>query len=57
MRCSDVRQAEQALIQKFYPNLSLSGSLGWTNGSGAMVVNPAEDAPAEAPKKKKDKKS
>lgn len=47
----DVRQAEQALIQKFYltnaaraafyPNLSLSGSLGWTNGSGAMVVNPA----------------
>lgn len=47
----DIRQAEQALIQKFYltnaaraafyPNLSLSGSLGWTNGSGAMVVNPA----------------
>ena len=67
MRCPDVRQAGQALIQKFYltnaaraafyPNLSLSGSLGWTNGSGAMVVNPAEDAPAEAPKKKKDKKS
>ena len=47
----EVRQAEQALIQKFYltnaarayfyPNLTLSGSLGWTNGSGAMVVNPA----------------
>lgn len=47
----DIRQAENVLIQKFYltnsarasfyPNLSLSGSLGWTNGSGAMVVNPA----------------
>lgn len=47
----EVRQAEQALIQKFYltnaakayfyPNLTLSGSLGWTNGAGAMVVNPA----------------
>ena len=47
----DIRQAENVLIKKFYltnsaraafyPNLSLSGSLGWTNGSGAMVVNPA----------------
>ena len=47
----EIRQAEQVLIQKFYltnaarayfyPNLTLSGSLGWTNGSGAMVVNPA----------------
>jgi NodT family efflux transporter outer membrane factor (OMF) lipoprotein len=47
----DIRQAENVLIQKFYltnsaraafyPNLSLSGTLGWTNGSGAMVVNPA----------------
>ena len=46
----DIRQAEQALIQRFYltnaargafyPNLTLSGSLGWTNGSGAMVLNP-----------------
>lgn len=47
----EIRQAEQELIQKFYltnsakaafyPNLTLSGSLGWTNGAGAMVVNPA----------------
>jgi outer membrane protein TolC len=47
----DVRQAEQALIEKFhltnsaraafYPNLSLSGSLGWTNGNGSMVINPS----------------
>lgn len=47
----DVRQAEQNLVEKFYmtnvarasfyPDLSLSGQLGWTNGSGAMVVNPA----------------
>ena len=50
-RRPDVRQAEQALVEKFYmtnsaraafyPNLSLSGSLGWTNGNGAMVVDPA----------------
>lgn len=50
-RRPDIRQAEQVLIQKFYltnaaraafyPNLTLSGSLGWTNGAGAMVVNPA----------------
>jgi outer membrane protein TolC len=50
-RRPDIRQAEQVLIQKFYltnaarayfyPNLTLNGSLGWTNGSGAMVVNPA----------------
>lgn len=50
-RRPEIRQAEQELIQKFYltnaaraafyPNLTLSGSLGWTNGAGAMVVNPA----------------
>lgn len=50
-RRPDVRQAEQVLAQKFYltnaarsafyPSLNLSGSLGWTNGSGAMVINPA----------------
>lgn len=50
-RRPDVRQAEEVLAQKFYltnaarsafyPSLNLSGSLGWTNGSGAMVVNPA----------------
>lgn len=50
-RHPDIRKAEQTLIQKyyltnaarayFYPSLTLSGSLGWTNGSGAMVVNPA----------------
>ena len=50
-RHPDIRKAEQVLIQKyyltnaarayFYPNLTLSGSLGWTNGNGAMVVNPA----------------
>ena len=50
-RRPEIRKAEQALIQKFYltnaarayfyPNLTLSGSLGWTNGNGSMVVNPA----------------
>lgn len=50
-RHPDIRKAEQTLIQKyyltnaarayFYPSLTLSGSLGWTNGNGSMVVNPA----------------
>lgn len=50
-RRPDVRQAEEVLAQKFYmtnaarsafyPSLNLSGSLGWTNGAGAMVINPA----------------
>ena len=46
----DVRQAEMSLVQyfydkniaqaAFYPNLSLSGALGWTTGSGAIVLDP-----------------
>ena len=50
-RRPDVRQAEMALAEKFYmtnsaraafyPDLTLSGSLGWTNGAGAMVIDPA----------------
>ena len=46
----DVRQAErnmeiafyerQQALQAFYPDLTLSGSLGWSNGEGA--VNPAQ---------------
>ena len=46
----DVRQAEMSLAQyfydkniaqaAFYPNLSLSGALGWTTGSGAIVLDP-----------------
>ena len=49
-RRPDVRQAEQALIEKFYmtnsaraafyPNLSLSGALGWTTGGGSIVLDP-----------------
>ena len=50
-RRPDVCQAEMALAQcfydtniaraAFYPNLSLSGALGWTTGNGgAIVVNP-----------------
>ncbi|MFR9661913.1 MAG: TolC family protein, partial [Rikenellaceae bacterium] len=47
----DVRMAERALAQSFYgvniarsslyPSLSLSGSMGWTNGSGSVVLDPA----------------
>lgn len=49
-RRPDVRQAELALEQTFYsvniakgafyPNLTLSGTLGWTSGSGSIVLDP-----------------
>ena len=48
----DVRQAEAALMAAYantniarsalYPNLSLSGTAGWTNSAGSMVVNPGK---------------
>lgn len=47
----DVRQAEYNLAQAFYatnaaraafyPSLTLSGTLGWTNNGGGVVTNPA----------------
>ena len=49
-RRPDVRQAELALAQAFYsvnsaraafyPNLTLSGTLGWTTGNGTISVDP-----------------
>lgn len=46
----DVRQAERTYAKSFYatnaaraafyPNLTLSGSLGWTNNGGGIVTNP-----------------
>ena len=49
-RRPDVRQAEMSLMQYFYdrniaraayyPNLNLSGALGWTTGTGAIVLDP-----------------
>lgn len=51
-RRPDIRQSEQALVQAFYaaaearaalyPSLTLSGSAGWTNSAGAIVVNPGK---------------
>lgn len=48
----DVRSAEQSLAQAFYttnaarsafyPSVTLSGSAGWTNSAGAMIVNPGK---------------
>lgn len=48
----DVRQAEQNLAAyfyaegearaAFYPSLTLSGTLGWSNSSGGIVLNPAQ---------------
>lgn len=48
----DVRQAEQRLRQTFYnvnivraafyPSLTLSGTLGWTNSAGSVVSNPGK---------------
>ncbi len=46
----DVRQAEAALAQSFYnvnaarasfyPSVTLSGSAGWTNNAGGVILNP-----------------
>lgn len=51
-RRPDIRQSEQALIQAYYataearaslyPLLTLSGSAGWTNNSGAVASNPGK---------------
>lgn len=48
----DVRQAEASLAEAFYasnsaraafyPNLTLSGSLGWTNNGGGTILNPGK---------------
>lgn len=48
----DVKTAELALAQAFYttnearsafyPSISLSGSAGWTNGAGEMILNPGK---------------
>lgn len=48
----DVRVAELSLAQAtyttnaaraaFYPSITLSGSAGWTNSAGSMIVNPAK---------------
>lgn len=48
----DVRQAEAALAEAFYatnsaraafyPNLTLSGSLGWTNNGGGAILDPGK---------------
>ena len=48
----DVRQAEMELAQAFYathaarsafyPNITLSGTLGWTNNGGGAITNPAQ---------------
>ena len=48
----DVRQAEHSLEaafyatnqarSNFYPNITLSGSAGWTNEAGSMIVNPGK---------------
>lgn len=48
----DVRQAEAALAEAFYatnsaraafyPSLTLSGSLGWTNNGGGAILNPGK---------------
>lgn len=48
----DVKAAELALAQAFYttnearsafyPSITLSGSAGWTNGAGEMILNPGK---------------
>ena len=48
----DVRQADMELAQAFYatnvaraafyPNITLSGTLGWTNNGGGVITNPGQ---------------
>ncbi len=48
----DVRMAEFSLMQSYYatakarsalyPSISLSGTVGWTNNAGGMIVNPGK---------------
>ncbi len=48
----DVRQAQRTMESAFYgvnlarsafyPSLTLSGSIGWTNNAGSMIVNPGK---------------
>ena len=48
----DVRMAERSLESAFYatnaarsafyPSITLSGSAGWTNSAGSMIINPAK---------------
>ena len=38
----DVRAAERSLEQAFYATIVLSGSAGWTNSAGSMIVNPGK---------------
>ena len=48
----DVRSAEYSLMQSFYatnaarsalyPSITLSGTAGWTNSAGSMIVNPGK---------------
>ena len=48
----DVRSAEFSLAQAFYttnaaraafyPSITLSGSAGWTNSAGSMIINPGK---------------
>ena len=47
IRMADYVMAEafyntQAARQAFYPNISLSGVLGWTNSGGGVVMNPGD---------------
>lgn len=48
----DIRSAEYSLMQSYYatsearsalyPSITLSGTLGWTNNSGARIVDPGK---------------
>ena len=47
LRIADYRMAEafyntQAARQAFFPNITLSGTAGWTNNAGALVANPGK---------------
>ena len=41
-RRPDVKSAELSLVQAFYASITLSGTAGWTNSAGNLIVNPGK---------------
>ena len=41
-RRPDVKSAELSLASAFYPSITLSGTAGWTNSAGNMIINPGK---------------
>ena len=42
MELAQAFYATNAARAAFYPNITLSGTLGWTNNGGGVIVNPGQ---------------